>query len=59
MLHGNTVIDVHGHHSTPAHFRAYAYNFIALRTAMGSSLQIPEKAMEGAQAFRVVPLFEG
>ncbi len=50
MFNGVKVIDVHGHHSTPAQFRAYAYNLIALRSPSGGGLQIPEKAMEEAQA---------
>lgn len=50
MFNGVKVIDVHGHHSTPAQFRAYAYNLIALRAPSGGGLQIPEKAMEEAQA---------
>ncbi len=49
MYNGEQVIDIHGHHSTPAQFRAYAYNLIALRTPT-SSLQIPEGAMREAQA---------
>jgi len=31
MFHGHTVIDVHGHLSSPPQVRAYAYNLIALR----------------------------
>ena len=31
MFRGQTVIDVHGHLSSPPHVRAYAYNLIALR----------------------------
>ena len=38
MFNGEKVLDIHGHHSTPAQFRAYAYNLIALRTPMGSGL---------------------
>ncbi len=37
MFHGNKVIDVHVHHSTPAHFRACACNMIALRTPAGQA----------------------
>ncbi len=48
MYNGEKVIDVHGHHSTPAQFRAYAYNLIALRTAMGR-LTLPEGPMQEAQ----------
>ena len=31
MYKGHAVIDVHGHISTPPHFRAFAYNLVALR----------------------------
>ena len=31
MYKGKKVIDIHGHISTPPHFRAAAYNLIALR----------------------------
>ena len=48
MLDGKKVIDIHGHHSTPAHFRAYAYNLIALRTPTGG-LQLPEGPMRESQ----------
>ena len=53
MFNGAKVIDVHGRRSTPAQFRAYAYNLIALRAPSGGGLQIPEKAMEEAQARRL------
>jgi predicted TIM-barrel fold metal-dependent hydrolase len=43
---GKTVIDVHGHMSTPPHFRAHAYNLIALRTA-DSALVLTEEQMKG------------
>ena len=33
MYKGKKVFDVHGHISTPPHFRAAAMNLIALRTA--------------------------
>ena len=45
MFNGEKVLDIHGHHSTPAQFRAYAYNLIALRTPMGSGLTISDEAM--------------
>jgi predicted TIM-barrel fold metal-dependent hydrolase len=48
MYNGEKVIDIHGHHSTPAQFRAYAYNLIALRTATGN-LALPEGGMIEAQ----------
>ena len=48
MYNGEKTIDIHGHHSTPAQFRAYAYNLIALRTATGK-LSIPEGPMLEAQ----------
>jgi predicted TIM-barrel fold metal-dependent hydrolase len=49
MYEGEKTVDVHGHHSTPANFRAYAYNLIALRTPAGSGLEIPEGPMQQAQ----------
>ena len=42
MYNDGLVIDSHGHISTPPHFRAYAYNLIALRSPVGSSLELPE-----------------
>ncbi len=36
MFNGRPVIDVHGHMSTPPHFRPYAYNLVSLRTADGT-----------------------
>ena len=48
MYNGQRIIDIHGHHSTPPHFRAYAYNIIALRQTSGG-LQIPEGPMQEAQ----------
>lgn len=47
MYNGKLVIDVHGHVSTPPHFRAHAYNLIALRTP-GADLKIPAAATEAA-----------
>ena len=44
MYNGEKVLDIHGHHSTPAQFRAYAYNLIALRTPTGG-LKISDEAM--------------
>lgn len=50
MYNGQKVLDVHGHMSTPPHFRAYAYNLIALRSpAEGIGADIPEEALDGAQ----------
>ena len=48
MFKGKKVIDVHGHISTPPHFRAHAYNLIALRTPGEGDVQIPEAAMKQA-----------
>lgn len=48
MYNGKQVIDIHGHHSTPPHFRAYAYNLIALRTVSGRGLEIPDDVLESA-----------
>ena len=42
-----TVIDVHGHMSTPPQFRAYAYNLIALRSPGAEGLELSEEAMAG------------
>ena len=47
MYQGKLVIDTHGHISTPPHFRAYAYNLIALRTP-GEDFQLPEAPMKTA-----------
>jgi predicted TIM-barrel fold metal-dependent hydrolase len=47
MYNGERVIDVHGHMSTPPHFRAYAFNLIALRTP-GAGLDISDQLMETA-----------
>lgn len=48
MFDGYKVLDVHGHMSTPPHFRAYGYNLIALRSP-GEGAEIPEEALDGAQ----------
>ncbi|MEU3618019.1 amidohydrolase family protein [Streptomyces sp. NPDC006872] len=49
MYRGATVIDTHGHMSTPPEFRAYAYNILALRTASGfGALSIPDARLEQA-----------
>ena len=48
MYYGKTVIDVHGHMSSPPHFRAHAYNMIALRTGGSDRIEIPEAAMKQA-----------
>lgn len=48
MYKGISVIDVHGHLSTPPHFRAHAMNLVALRTPSESALAIPEAAMKEA-----------
>ncbi len=50
MYNSQKVIDVHGHMSTPPHFRAYAYNLIALRSPGEGTLEIPDELMEGALA---------
>ncbi len=47
MYNGQKVIDVHGHMSTPPHYRAYAYNMVALRTAEGA-LAISNELMQTA-----------
>lgn len=48
MYNGEKVIDVHGHMSTPPHFRAYAYNLIALRSPGEGRLEISNELMETA-----------
>ncbi len=48
MYNGHKVIDVHGHMSTPPHFRAYAYNLVALRTPGESELEISNELMQTA-----------
>ena len=48
MYKGVSVIDVHGHLSTPPHFRAQAMNLVALRTPDDSGIAIPEAAMKQA-----------
>jgi predicted TIM-barrel fold metal-dependent hydrolase len=45
---GKKVIDVHGHLSTPPHFRAHAMNLVALRTPDETHLAIPEAGMKQA-----------
>ncbi len=47
MFNGRKVIDIHGHMSTPPHFRAYAYNLISLRSPAGG-VEMPEEALQGA-----------
>ncbi len=56
MYNGQKVIDVHGHMSTPPHFRAFAYNLIALRSPGGTDLEISKELMDGALArhFRIM-----
>jgi predicted TIM-barrel fold metal-dependent hydrolase len=46
MFAGKAVIDVHGHMSTPTHFRSLAYNLIALRTVDFSMILTPEQMRE-------------
>lgn len=48
MYNGQKVIDVHGHMSTPPHFRAYAYSLIALRTPGDGDLEISDELMQTA-----------
>ncbi len=47
MYQGHKVIDIHGHMSTPPHFRGYAYNMIALRYAE-DTLEMPDELVESA-----------
>jgi predicted TIM-barrel fold metal-dependent hydrolase len=46
VLRGNTVIDVHGHMSSPPQFRAFAFNLTALRTP--DTLRISDEQMQPA-----------
>jgi len=48
MYNGQKVIDVHGHMSTPPHFRAYAYNLIALRSPGDGDVEMSDELMESA-----------
>jgi predicted TIM-barrel fold metal-dependent hydrolase len=48
MYKGKKVIDVHGHISTPPHFRAAAYNLIALRTPGEGKIEMPDNAVKAA-----------
>ncbi len=48
MYNGQKVIDVHGHMSTPPHFRAYAFNLIALRSPGDGDLEISDELMQTA-----------
>ena len=47
MYQGTRVLDVHGHMSTPPHFRAYAMNLISLRTPEGG-LEMSDELMRPA-----------
>ena len=47
MYRGLPVIDVHGHLSTPPHFRAYAMNLVSLRTPDGG-LALSDELMRPA-----------
>src|SRR3954453_4549528 len=47
MYNRQPVLDVHGHMSTPPHFRAYAMNLIALRTPEGA-LEMSDELMRPA-----------
>jgi predicted TIM-barrel fold metal-dependent hydrolase len=47
MYKGQTVIDIHGHMSTPPQFRAYAYNMVALRIS-ADSWKMSDELVESA-----------
>lgn len=49
MYQGQKIVDVHGHMSTPPHFRAFAYNLVALRGVGDGRLVIPDELLESAQ----------
>jgi predicted TIM-barrel fold metal-dependent hydrolase len=44
-----TVIDVHGHLSSPPQVRAYAYNLISLRSPGDGELELPDEAVDPAR----------
>ncbi|NIO08472.1 MAG: amidohydrolase family protein, partial [Deltaproteobacteria bacterium] len=48
MYNGQKVIDIHGHMSTPPHFRAYAYSLIALRSPGDGGLELSDELMQTA-----------
>lgn len=50
MYQDKQVIDVHGHLSTPPHFRANAMNLLSLRTPGDGVVAIPQAAMEESVA---------
>jgi predicted TIM-barrel fold metal-dependent hydrolase len=58
VLDGVTVIDVHGHLSSPPQVRAYAYNLISLRSPGDGDLQLPDEAVEAARRRHVRVLDE-
>lgn len=50
MFNGTTVIDVHGHLSSPPQVRGYAYNLIALRSPGDGALVLKDSDVEGARS---------
>jgi len=58
MLDGVTVIDVHGHLSSPPQVRAYAYNLVSLRSPGDGELQLPDEAVAAARQRHVRVLDE-
>lgn len=48
MYQGHKVVDVHGHMSTPPHFRAFVANLVAQNTA-GGKLEMSDEQLENAQ----------
>ena len=48
MFQGQKVIDVHGHMTTPAHFRGHLGATISLNTP-GRKLEMPDEALANAQ----------
>lgn len=48
MYNGTKVLDIHGHMSTPPHFRAWAYNLIALRSPSEGDLEMSDELMNTA-----------
>jgi predicted TIM-barrel fold metal-dependent hydrolase len=58
MLDGVTVIDVHGHLSSPPQVRAYAFNLVSLRSPGDGELRLPDEAVAAARQRHVRVLDE-
>ena len=49
MWKGQRTVDVHGHMTTPADYRAFAAGLTANRTPRTARLQISDDALEGVR----------